>query len=517
MAQIEHSEHSGARASPEGGVLLRAMGIKKAFGGAVALANGDLSVRAGEIHALLGENGAGKSTLIKCLAGTPPPDAGEIVVGDHTLPQGHSAHHAVDAGLAFIHQETSLIETLSVEENIALTNGYRFRRGWFGGVIDWPGVRRFALAALKKMGVEVDPRKLVAELPPATRTVVAVAAALARSARILVLDEPTATLGARDVEVLFRVLRRISADGNAVVFVSHRLDEVFELCDRITVLRDGITVETVTPGNISKDDLIALICGHRISVDKKSHTVATADPVVTGDSIRGTIVGPLSFTVGASEIVGFTGLSDAGHYEVGEALFGLKRLRSGNLALRGRSFAPASPAEAIASGIGYVPPERNLLGLAREMTLAENLFFNPLRGSPILGALGMLSPARERDSASTILQRFEVRPPFPEERIVSLSGGNAQKVLVARWLFNAKPVLILNDVSVGVDVGAREEIYRAIRREATRGAAILIITSDFEEIEALCSRAFVLVRGICKAVLAGTDVNVPRIAACLAG
>jgi ribose transport system ATP-binding protein len=183
--------------------------------------------------------------------------------------------------------------------------------------------------------------------------------------------------------------------------------------------------------------------------------------------------------------------------------------------LFGRPFAPRSPTEAMRCGIGYVPPDRNLLGLARDMSLSENLFFNPRRDSPALGALGTLSPGREHSSASSILRRFAVRPPIPEERVVSLSGGNAQKVLVARWLFDAAPLLIMNDVSTGVDVGSREEIYRAIRREATAGAAVLIITSDFEEIEALCARAFVFVRGVYKAQLAGTEVNVPRIAASL--
>ena len=498
-------------ASPAGDALLCATGIKKVFGGAVALSHGNLSVRAGEIHALLGENGAGKSTLIKCLAGTPPPDAGEILIAGRALPPGHSARNAAEAGLAFIHQETSLIESLSVEENIALANGYQRR----GGVIDWARVRRFARAALDKMGVDLDPGRLVAELTPATRTVLAIAAALARSARILVLDEPTANLGASDVRALFRVLRRISADGNAVVFVSHRLDEVYELCDRITVLRDGATVGTVLPNDITKDDLIALICGHRVVIGRKAVASATAEPVLTAKNLRGSIVGPVSFAIRPGQIVGFTGLSDAGHYELGEILFGLKRPRSGSLALFGRSFAPGSPAEAMRRGIGYVPPDRNMLGLARDMTLSENLFFNPLRGSPALSALGTISPIREHASASTILRRFAVRPPTPEERIVSLSGGNAQKVLVARWLFDPARVLIVNDVSVGVDVGSREEIYRAIRREAAANAAVLVITSDFEEIEALCARAFVFVRGVLKTELTGMKVTVPQISACL--
>ena len=409
MSASAQSLTAGRGESPAGDILLCAKNIKKVYGGAVALADGNLTVRSGEIHALLGENGAGKSTLIKCLAGTPPPDAGEIQVGGVTLPIGHSARHATEAGLAFIHQETTLIETLSVDENIALANGYKRR----GGLIDWRQVRRSAEAAMEKMGVYVDPSRLVAELPTATRTVLAIAAALARSARILVLDEPTATLGANDVQVLFGVLRRISEAGNAVVFVSHRLDEVYELSDQITVLRDGVTVGAVKPNDISKDDLVALICGHHVAISEKQEAPAVTAPVLTVTNLRGPLAGPVSFTVRSGEILGFTGLSDAGHYEVGEILFGLKRARSGSVTLRDRPFAPNSPMEAIRRGVGYVPPDRNVLGLARDMSLSENLFFNPRGGSPAIGRLGTLSYARERTNASRILRRFGVRPPAP--------------------------------------------------------------------------------------------------------
>ena len=363
MGASAQSLRAGRGESPAGDILLCAKNIKKVYGGAVALADGNLTVRSGEIHALLGENGAGKSTLIKCLAGTPPPDAGEIQVGRVTLPISHSARHATEAGLAFIHQETTLIETLSVDENIALANGYKRR----GGLIDWRQVRRSAEAAMGKMGVYVDPSRLVAELPTATRTVLAIAAALARSARILVLDEPTATLGANDVQVLFGVLRRISEAGNAVVFVSHRLDEVYELCDQITVLRDGVTVGAVKSNDISKDDLVALICGHHVAISQKQKAPAVTAPVLTVTNLRGPLAGPVSFTVRSGEILGLTGLSDAGHYEVGEILFGLKRARSGSVTLRDRPFAPNSPIEAMRRGVGYVPPDRNVLGLARDM------------------------------------------------------------------------------------------------------------------------------------------------------
>jgi ribose transport system ATP-binding protein len=501
-----------APATAQADFLLQAAGLRKSYGGTVALANGSLAVRRGEIHGLLGENGAGKSTLIKCLAGTPAPDEGTIIVDGQELPRGHSARHAAEAGLAFIHQEGSLIETLSVEENIALTAGYPRRAGF----IDWPRLRRFARDALEVLGVELDPSRIVAELPQATRTVVAIARALAQSARIVVLDEPTASVSPNDARALFRVLKRLSAAGNAVVFVSHRLDEVYELCDRIAVLRDGVTVASDLTTDISQKDLISIICGHEVAFAKKQATTTTGEPRLQVRDLKGPMVGPISFSVWPGEIVGFTGLSDAGHYEIGELIFGLKTPTTGALLLAGMPFAPDSPREALKRGVAYLPPDRIGSGLAREMTLAENLFLNPQYSGLSLTSNGILSPARERVAALSILRQFQVRPPDPDAPIASLSGGNAQKVLVARWLHKAAEILIVNDATVGVDVRAREEIYEVIRRAATAGTAVLLITSDFEEVQSLSGRAFVFVRGILSEELVGDRVTVPEITGALA-
>lgn len=493
--------------------LLHAVGVRKSFGGAIALADGSLTVRAGEIHGLLGENGAGKSTLIKCLAGTPPPDQGTIIVDGRQLPRGHSAHHAAEAGLAFIHQEGALIEQLSVEENIALTVGYPCRAGF----IDWREVRRRAREALDLLGVELDPAHLVAELPQATRTVVAIARALAQSARIIVLDEPTASVSPNDAKALFGVLKRLTAAGNAVVFVSHRLDEVYEHCDRITVLRDGITVAGDLANDIGQDDLIALICGQSVTFATSQQKHFDGQPQLDVSDLRGPTVGPISFAVRPGEIVGFTGLSDAGHYEIGELIFGLKPKMAGQVRLDGRPYSVRGPADALRHGVAYLPPDRIGAGLARDMTLAENLFLNPHAGTPSLTPVGILSPDREYAAALSILRQFQVRPPEPDMAIANLSGGNAQKVLVARWLHDVANVLIVNDATVGVDVRAREEIYTAIRRAADAGTAVLLITSDFEEIQALSERAFVLVRGLLAAELCVPRVTVTEITGAIAG
>ena len=484
--------------------LIDARDIRKAYGGAVVLRGASLVVAPGEIHALLGENGAGKSTLIKCIAGTPPPDSGAIAVDGRALPALHGPSDAAAAGLAFIHQESTLIEDLTVEENIAIVEGYPRRFG----LIDWRKVRRRARAALDLLGVAIAPSAKIAELPLAARTTVAIARALALSARALVLDEPTASLGAKDVAALFVALRRISASGGAIVFVSHRLDEVYELSDRVTVLRDGANVGTARPGDLSRRELVQMICGRDVAFVAKPAPAATT-PRLQALALEGETVAPFDFHVGAGEIVGFTGLSDAGHYEVGQMLFGLAPVLGGAVTLDGAAFGPRSPAAAIAEEVAYVPPDRNLDGLAREMTLTENLFLNPTAGT--------VSPAREAAASRALLRRFTVRPPIPDALVATLSGGNAQKVLLARWLARGARLLIINDVSVGVDIGAREDIYAAIRQAAEAGAAVMIVTSDFEEIENLCSRAYVLVRGVPRREFKGTEVKVESIAAALAG
>lgn len=494
-------------------MLLEATGIRKAYGGSIALRGVSLAVRAGEIHALLGENGAGKSTLIKCLAGTPAPDAGTICVDGRPLPAQHGPKAATAAGLAFIHQESTLIESLSVEENIAIVEGYPRRFG----LIDWPAVRRRALETLDLLGVVIDPRAKVAELPLASRTMVAIARALALSAKLLVLDEPTASLGPGDVDRLFAALRRISSRGGAVIFVSHRLDEVYDLCDRLTVLRDGANVGSAQPRELSRREMVTMICGHEVRLAAKRSPQPAGAPLLRVEALEGELLAPLDFSVDAGEIVGFTGLSDAGHYELGEMLYGLAPCVGGRVQLQGQPYTPRSPATALQARVAYLPRDRHLDGLAREMTLSENLFLNPARGSPAMANSIWLSKAREHAAATSLLRRFAVRPPLPAARIGTLSGGNAQKVLLARWLSCDARLLIINDVSVGVDIGAREEIYAAIRLACSGGTAVMIVTSDFDEIQNLCSRALVFSRGLLRAELAGDEVTASNLSAALAG
>jgi ribose transport system ATP-binding protein len=492
------------------GVVLSVAGLRKVYGGTVALAEGDLEVTAGEIHAVVGENGAGKSTMIRCLAGTPPPDGGRISVDGHAFPERHTPADAATAGLGFIHQDAALVDDLSIEENIALVTGYAKR----ARLIDWRRVRRSAARALQAMGVDLDPQQLVAELPPASRMIVAIARALVNAPRVLILDEPTASLSARDTDRLFRVLRGLRDRDAGIVFVSHRLDEVTELCDRITVLRDGHTVGTVGSREVSKRELVKMICGQDVLTRRTANPAEVSDPVLRVAGLSGPFLEPISFEVARGEIVGLTGMRDAGHYVLGELLFGIIPSSGGEIDLLGRPFRPRRPADAIERGVAYIPPDRDGQGVAKEMSLLENVFMNPASDTTLLGRLlGGIRHGPERREAHALLKRFHVTPPLPDERVSALSGGNVQKVLVARWLRTTPALLIVSDLTVGVDVGARADIHRQVRRMAEEGSAVIVLTSDFEEIEAICTRTFVLQRGHLIDTLYGDEVTVRSITA----
>ena len=355
---------------------LRIEGLRKVFGGTVApIADGEISVRTGEIHGLLGENGAGKSTLIKVLAGAQRADGGTIGLFGEPIPAHYDPDVARGLGLAFIHQDLGLVPDLSVAENIALVVGYA-RRGF---AIDWRAVDERARQVLAALEVDIDPGAIVASLPLAGRATVAIARALAADAKLLVLDEPTASLAAGEVAALFDVLRALRSRGLAIVFVSHRMDEVLSICDRVTVLRDGRTVGAAEISDVDERSLLRMIVGRDLVADDSQQVTPAADRRLSCVDIRGSVVGPLSLAVHTGEIVGVSGLSDSGHLEVGELLFGLSQLRSGTIALDGAPYRPTGPRDAIARGLAYVPPDRVAGGLAAHLSVQENLFAKPIR------------------------------------------------------------------------------------------------------------------------------------------
>ena len=461
--------------------------VTKRFGGTLALDGVTLSVARGEIVALLGENGAGKSTLIKILGGIHAPDSGHVVI-DRTPYRHQPGNARVRQPVAFIHQDLGLVEWMSIAENMAMAQGYR-RRGPF---IDWRACERATRDALERIDCELEPTARVARLTRAEKSLVAIARALAVDCDYLVLDEPTASLPSEDVRQLFEVLRRLRADGVGMIYVSHRLDEVFRISDRVVVLRDGRTVGTRDVVDTTPGELVDLIVGRKPrSFDRLAGSDAT--PVLSLTDVRTAQAGPVSLDVREGEILALVGLRGAGQESVGRCLFGAED-HAGGMALHGRPYAPGSPGEAMAAGVGLIPRDRVVESVATGLSIRENLFVNP--GTSGRGPLAFLPAAAERARAREVGRTVGLRPNDPELPIENLSGGNQQKVVVGRWLGANMRLLIAEDPTAGVDVGAKADIYTLLNDTVAGGVAVLVISTDFEEVATLCSRALVFENGL---------------------
>jgi ribose transport system ATP-binding protein len=454
-------------------------------------------VRPGEIHALLGENGAGKSTLIKILAGVYAPDAGEIRF------KGEAVHPGSPSlPIAFIHQDLGLVELMTVAENVALLTGYARTNG----LIAWKSVRRTALEALRLMGSEIDPEANVQTLSASDRSIVAIGRALAVRAEVLVLDEPTAALTEHDVARLLDVLRRLRTQGVGIVYVTHRLDEVFRVADRVTVLRDGKRIATSAVAATTPAELVRSIVGRAPSEVFVKPPPPSAQPLLQVDALAVSGVGPVSFRVMAGEILALVGLRGAGHDVIGRAIFGDVAATSGSFGLAGRPVRASNPARAMRERIGFVSSKRAAENLAVTLTVRENLYINPLAtGKRVWSVVG---PRAERQAAADVLRRFSVRPRDPERTIGTLSGGNQQKIVLARWLEARSALLVLEEPTIGVDVGAKADIYVALQAALDRGMAALLISSDFEEVAGIAHRALVFNRGQVVAEIAGSHLSV---------
>ncbi len=473
---------------------LRFGNVVKTFGGTRALKGVSFEVAAGEIVALLGENGAGKSTLIKILGGIHRADAGEITLGGKPA-AGEAGRHGA---IAFIHQDLGLVEWMTVTENVALAQGYG-RRGRFGA-IDWRATARAAEGALALVGCDIDPETRVGALGRTEKSLVAIARALATDCDFLVLDEPTASLPANEVERLFAVMRSLKAQGVGMVYVSHRLDEIFRVADRVVVLRDGAVVGQGPVAETTPDALVRLIVG-RSTFDafrKEERPSAAVRLAVRGLATAG--AGPVDFDLHGNELLGLVGLRGAGQEEIGRALFGVAS-HSGAIRLDGRALALTSPHAALRQGIGLMARDRAEESVAAALSVRENTFLNPAAAGR--GLFSALSPRREAGRAAELGARVNLRPNAPDLAIEALSGGNQQKVVVARWLATGRRLLVAEDPTAGVDVGAKAEIYALIARALDEGLAVVVVSTDFEEVAQICHRALVFNRGQIVRELAG--------------
>ncbi|MFL4468738.1 sugar ABC transporter ATP-binding protein [Tateyamaria armeniaca] len=473
-------------------------GIEKHFGGTYALKDVSLSVGRGEVVALLGENGAGKSTLIKVLGGIHQPDAGRVLI-DGVPYQHRPAGFGERQKVAFIHQDLGLIEWMTVAENIALALGFARK----GGLIRWGSVEAFAAQALRKVDCDFDPTTRVEALSRTEKSLVAIARALAVDSEFLVLDEPTASLPADEVERLFKALRPLRAQGVGMIYVSHRLDEIFQVADRVAVLRDGMMVGIRDIAHTTPEELVQKIVGRKTRETIKS-TAPKGDNILQLDSFRVAGVGPLNFQLAENEIVGLVGLRGAGHEAISRALFGLVPCE-GSVTLKGNTPDLSTPQRAMASGVGLVAKDRTEESVAMNLTIRENTFLNPDGIGRKL--LDILSPRTEAGQASVIGAELGLSPNDPSLAIEALSGGNQQKVVIGRWLATKRTLLICEDPTAGVDVGAKAEIYALLNRALAEGVGIIVVSTDFEEIATICHRAIVFSQGTIVDELSGTRLS----------
>jgi ribose transport system ATP-binding protein len=416
------------------------------------------------------------------------------------------------SAIAFIHQDLGLVDWMTVAENVAVQTGYPRNRL---GLISWAKARDAALDALRTMGSEIDPEAAVSTLAAAERSLVAIGRALAIKSDILVLDEPTAALPESDVSRLLDALGRLRASGMGIIYVTHRLDEVFRIADRVTVLRDGRRVATVKVDETSPYDLVERIVGRSLSeafvkpVPPSKRSVLRVDELVVGP------VGPVSFTVAAGEVLGLVGLRGAGHHTIGRAIFGGLATTRGRLFLEDREIHPADPAEAMREQIGFVSSRRAEESIAANMSVRENVYMNPVATGKRV--MQIVSRQGEVAAARGVLSRYSVKPQDPERPVATLSGGNQQKVVLARWMEAKVRLLILEEPTIGVDVGSKAEIYRLLQQSMMEGLAVILVSSDFEEVERLCHRALVFSRGRVAAEIARDALSVARLTADASG
>jgi len=494
--------------------LLSMHSVNKAFAGIPALVNASLVVGPAEVHALVGQNGAGKSTMIKILTGYLGGDTGEIVF-DGSPFEARSPQDAQHKGISTIYQEINLVPYRSVTENICLgRERYRY------GLLDWRAMNAEAAALLERFKIDVDVRHPLMRFNTATQQMVAIARAIGFSAKLVIMDEPTSSLDEREVAVLFDVIRQLRHDGVSVIFVSHKLDELYAVCDRVTIMRDGRTVKSAEMNAISKLELVASMLGRDVDQVARSATAFGGRQGQIGQTIlsatnlaAGHKVHDVSFSVRRGEIVGFAGLLGAGRTETARLVFGADQIRTGTLEFDGAALKPREPIDAINRGVGFSSEDRKLEGIIPDMSVAENLTLALL---PQLTRAGIVDDAKQRVVVEKFIKRLGIKCSGPDQRIRELSGGNQQKVLLARWLAMNPKLVILDEPTRGIDVGAKAEIQKLIKELADQGLGVLMISSELEEVIEGSDRVFVLREGRNVAEFSHAHVSEAKVMAAMA-
>jgi len=489
--------------------LLQVRAAVKDYPGQRALDHMDFDLMAGEVHALLGENGAGKSTLIKAVAGALPLTSGSVLV-DGVEVDVRNPQKAQALGVSVVHQHGNLVPDLSVMENVLMVQGLGRRAGV---LVDWRAARRRVRELLDRVGLpHLDPRREVSTIGAHESAMVAVAKALASNARVIILDEPTTALLPAEVETLFAQMRRLAAEGIGFVFVTHRLGEVFKVCDRITVMRDGRLVGTWDSAELDHESLVAELVGPEKSITHDAF-VATSDPgdvVLAVEDLAGSVLRGVSFEARAGEVVGIASLPGEGAEEVVESLYGL-RSATGTIQVDGKRRRIRSPESAVAAGIGLVPRDRLGQGLVVNLSVRENATLASTGSYVSDPVLRLMRRRRERTRVKEVMDRLSLKAPSLESEVRTLSGGNQQKVVIGRWLLRRSRVYILDSPTAAVDVHTKTEIYGLARQLADEGAAVIFTSTELEELTRVCDRVLVLHDGAVVGELAGTDITVNSI------
>ena len=489
--------------------LLRLTGIIKRFGAATALDRVDFAVHGAEVHALVGENGAGKSTLVKIITGAYHRDDGAMYLDDRPV-NFRTPAEAQAAGVCAVHQEIHLLGMRTVAENIFVG---REPLRW--GLVDWVRMTTEAEALLSSLGLAIDPRAMLGSLDTARQQMVAIARGVSLGAKVLVLDEPTSSLPVHEVTILHGLIRRLQARGTGIVYISHRFDELYAVCDRVTVLRDGKVVTSQPLAPLDRLDLVCAMLGKsRESLREGStafgHVAATPaamrpEPLFAAASLGGgAMLRDVSVDIGHGEIVGLAGLLGSGRTETARAIFGDVPHASGTMALDGASYAPSQPEEAIRAGVGFVSEDRKGEGIIPDLSVRENLTLAALKG---LTRFGVVSRRRQAAMVDRFMRQLGIKATSADQRMSELSGGNQQKVLLARWLCTEPRLLILDEPTRGIDIGAKGEIQRLVNEMAAAGMGILMISSELEELVEGCSRVVVLRSGRSVAELGGVAIS----------
>jgi ABC-type sugar transport system ATPase subunit len=491
--------------------LLEIRDLRKEYPGVIAAADVNLAIEAGVVVGLVGKNGAGKSTVIKIMAGAIQPDEGDIYLDGGRL-ELHHPHQATEAGLAFVHQDLHDVADLSVAENVMLGLGFPKRLGLF---VNWQDLYRRASAEILRLELDIDPRMPIGDLSIAEQRLVMIARGLAQNARMLVLDEPTASLTDEEIERLFRVIRRLSDEGMAILYVSHRLEEIFEVTERVVVMRNGRVVADEVTAELNRRQLIKHITGHEsaetASERRRSHNIGARPeaPLLleVEDISADTGVHGCTFDVREGEILGIAGLIGTGRTELVRAIFGADRKTAGTVKIRGEIVDIKSPSDAMKAGLALMPEDRKTQGNIMDFSVRQNVTLASLEKHRITPRIGAPSSSSEMVQTVKMIERLSIATPHDRQLVRLLSGGNQQKVVIGKWLSHGADILIFDEPTHGVDVDGKEEIYQIMQELADLGKAIIFISSEFSELVGTCHRIITLRDGRLMGELEGDEIN----------